>query len=141
MSPFCGYIIRLRPPCATESTLSFDVAFFEPAVQLLRDRCRAARTGTDGLTDERYLRLGLQRVLDGDESGPAFWQTLGDGGTPLPRSTWFDALQSSRRLAVVEEVARESYGQLERRLEGRDWLGAFPELKERAVWAIDGHQI
>ena len=113
-----------------ESTLSFDEAFFEPAQQLLRDRCRAARTGTDGLGDERFLRLGLQRVLDGDESGRAFLQALGDGGTALARTTWFDALQSSRRLAVVEEVARESYGQFERRLEGRDWLGEFPELKQ-----------
>jgi len=124
-----------------ESTLSFDEAFFEPAVQLLRDRCRSARAGTDGLSDERYLRLGLQRVLDGDESGRAFLQTLGDTGTALARATWFDALQSPRRLAVVAEVATASYGQSERRLEGRDWLGAFPELKERAVWAIDGHQI
>ena len=80
-------------------------------------------------------------MLDGDESGRAFLQALGDGGTALARTTWFDALQSSRRLAVVEEVARESYGQFERRLEGRDWLGEFPELKQRAVWAIDGHQI
>jgi len=88
-----------------ESTLTFDEACFAPAVQLLRDRCRSARTGTDGLTDERYLRLGLQRVLGGDESGRTFVQALGDAGAALARTTWFDSLQSSRRLAVVEEVA------------------------------------
>ena len=29
----------------------------------------------------------------------------------------------------------------ERFLQPRDWLGAFPELAGRAVWAVDGHQL
>lgn len=125
----------------TESPASVDEAFFEPALHVVRNYSRHARDSDDGLGDEQYLRLGLQRALDGDESGRAFLQARGDNGTPLPRSTWFDALQSPRRLRVIEEVATQSYPRFERVLEGRDWLGEFPELGERAVWAIDGHQI
>lgn len=121
--------------------LTIDDQFMEPVLHLLRDYCRNMRPGCEGLSDERYLRLGLQRVLDGDESGRAFLQVLGDDGTPLARATWFDALQSARRLAMVQELATLSYAKFEERLQGRDWLGEFPELAERAVWAVDGHQI
>ena len=124
-----------------DDILTVDDQFMEPALHLLRDYCRSKRPGCEGLSDERYLRLGLQRALDGDESGRAFLQMLGDDGTPLARATWFDALQSARRLAVVQEVATLSYAKFEQQLQGRDWLSELPELKERAVWALDGHQI
>ncbi|MEO6752972.1 MAG: hypothetical protein ABIZ04_12390 [Opitutus sp.] len=42
---------------------------------------------------------------------------------------------------MVAEVATRSYEIFTRYLAQRDWLGAFPELKDRAVWAVDGHQI
>lgn len=112
----------------------------QPALGLLRDYTRGARR--DGaLDDETFVRLGLRRALDGDESGRAFIQARGDSGEALARTTWFDAWQSRRRLGLIEQMAGHSYAVMERLLQERDWLGAFPELGERAVWAVDGHQI
>jgi len=42
---------------------------------------------------------------------------------------------------MVAEVASRSYEIFTQYLAERDWLGAFPELQNRAVWAVDGHQI
>lgn len=112
----------------------------QPALGLLRDYTRGARR--DGpLDDETFVRLGLRRALDGDESGRAFLQALGDVGEAPARASWFDAWQSHRRLSLLEQLASHSYAMMERLLKQRDWLGAFAELKERAVWAVDGHQI
>jgi hypothetical protein len=114
--------------------------FLQPALGLLRDYTRGVRS--DGpLDDETFLRLGLRRALDGDESGRAFLQARGDAGETLARTTWFDAWHSPRRLGLIEQIAARSYAVMERRLAERDWLGAFPELQQRAVWAVDGHQI
>ena len=117
-----------------------DEAFFEPALRLARDYCRQSRE-LEGLSDEEFLRAGIQRVLGQADSGRDFLQSRQDKGEQLARSTWFDALRSKRRGAMVAEVATRSYEIFTRYLTGRDWLGAFPELKDRAVWAIDGHQI
>lgn len=114
--------------------------FLQPALGLLRDYTRGVRDDR-GLSDETFLRLGLRRALDGDESGRAFLQARGDAGEGLARATWFDAWQSRRRLGLIEQIAGRSYAAMERLLGERDWLGAFPELAERAVWAVDGHQI
>jgi len=74
--------------------------------------------------------------------GGLFLQTLADQPKvqTLARSTWFDAFQSSRRLSLIAEVAENSYYHFERELAPRDWLGAFEELKDFPVWAVDGHQ-
>lgn len=124
------------------STLStpVDEKFIEPAVRLVRDYCRTSRP-TPELSDETFVRLGLQRVVETCESGRAFLQERADGGEPVARATFFDALHSPRRLAVVGEVAARSYQQFSRQLGRRDWLDRFPELAQRAVWAVDGHQI
>lgn len=117
-----------------------DASFFEPALRLVRDYCRQRRD-TRELSDEQFLRSGIQRVLAQCDSGRDFLQSRQDGGEALARSTWFDALHSQRRGAMVAEVARRSYEVFTRYLGQRDWLGAFVELKDRAVWAVDGHQI
>lgn len=123
-----------------------DDYFMQPADDLLRHYIRQRRDQTGGLTDERFIRLGITRALEGDESGRAFLQALADrpeaGPDPvLARSTWFDTFQSKRRLALVMEVATTSYRRFERELAGRDWLAGFAELKDLPVWAVDGHQI
>lgn len=81
--------------------------------------------------------------MEGDESGRAFLQTLADQPQvqTLAKSPWLDAFQSSRRLDLIAKVATNSYHHFERVVEDRDWLGAFPELKDSPVWAVDGHQI
>ena len=117
-----------------------DEAFFEPAFRLLRDYCRHRRD-TPELSDEQFLRGGLLRVLGHCDSGRDFLQARQDRGEALARATWFDALHSRRRAALVAEVATRSYEHADRLLQPRDWLGAFPELAGRAVWAVDGHQL
>jgi hypothetical protein len=88
-----------------------DDYFMSPADDLLRNYIRSRCDLGDGLTDERFIRLGITRALVGDESGRAFWQALADrlGADAVARSTWFDAFQSSRRLELLTEVATTSY--------------------------------
>jgi len=123
--------------------VSVDDDFMAPANNLLRDYVRGKRSPEGGLSDERFLYLGVLRSLEGDESGRAFLQGLADRATEqaVARATWFDALQSARRLSILTEVATKSYRHFERELRGRDWLAKFPELKLHPVWAVDGHQI
>ena len=120
--------------------MTVDESFCEPAVRLLRDYCRHRRD-TPQLSDEQFLRGGLHHVLGHCDSGRDFLQACQDRGEALARSTWFDALQSRRRAAMVAEVATRSYEVFDRFLQPRDWLGAFPELAGRAVWAVDGHHL
>ncbi len=120
-----------------------DDYFMAPADDLLRNYIRSGRDLGEGLTDARFIRLGITRALEGDESGRAFLQALADrpGADAVARSTWFDAFKSTRRLELITEVATTSYRRFERELAGRDWLESFPELREVPVWAVDGHQI
>lgn len=121
-------------------TAMVDDTFFEPALRVLRDYCRERRD-TPQLSDEDFLRGGLQRILGQCDSGRDFLQARQDRGETLARSTWFDALHSARRAALVAEVATRSYEIFERDLRTRDWLAEFPELSGRAVWAVDGHHL
>ena len=50
-------------------------------------------------------------------------------------------MHSKRRLALIAEVAEQSYALFSRQLAQRDWLVEFSELSARAIWAVDGHQI
>ena len=115
-------------------------SFFEPALRLLRDYCRHRRD-TPGLSDEQFVRCGLERVLGQCDSGRDFLQSQQDGGEALARATWFDALHSARRATLIAELATRSYEVFDQFLRPRDWLGAFPELAGRAVWAVDGHHL
>lgn len=120
--------------------MTVDESFFEPALRLLRAYCRQRRD-TPQLSDEPFLRGGLQRVLGHCDSGRDFVQMRQDQGEALAKTTWFDALHSPRRAAMVAEVATRSDELFERCLALRDWLGAFPELAHRAVWTVDGHHL
>ncbi len=117
-----------------------DESFFAPALRILRDYCRHRRD-TPELSDEQFLRGGLERILGHRDSGRDFLQACQDRGEALARATWFDALHSRRRAAMVAEVATRSYEVFDRFLQPRDWLGAFPELAGWAVWAVDGHHL
>ena len=121
-----------------------DDDFMAPAERILHDYVRGKRNVKGGLTDSEFLRLGVTRVIEGDESGRAFLQSLADRvdtDLAVARSTWFDALHSKRRLGVLEEMAAQSYRHFEKELSGRDRLQEFPDLRDYPVWAVDGHQI
>ena len=128
----------------TDLNITIDEAFLAPAFRILHDYVRRRDRQDGGLSDEHFLRLGVTRALEGEESGRAFLQALADRpeeDLAVARSTWFDALKSERRLKVLQEVATQSYRHFERELAGRDWLESFPELAIHPVWAVDGHQI
>ena len=123
--------------------ITVDESFAQPAVDILNCYVRNVYTNPDGFSDERFLRTGLRRALDGDASGRAFLQAIADApaSTPLARATWFEAFHSQRRLGILRDVATQSYRRFEALLARRDWLENFPELKEHPIWAVDGHQI
>lgn len=123
-----------------DANTTVDEQLLEPILALVRNYSRCTRQ-TPELADAAFVRLGLQRVLETCESGRAFLQERGDAGETVARATFFDALHSQRRLALIAEVAEQSYVQFSRQLAQRDWLTEFPELRGRAVWAVDGHQI
>lgn len=125
---------------AADHTITVDESFLDPALRLVRDYCRNRRD-TPELSDEDFLRSGVLRVMGQCDSGRDFLQAQQDRGVALARATWFDALHSRRRGTLVAEAATRSYEVFRRFLADRDWLGAFPELRGRAVWAIDGHHI
>jgi hypothetical protein len=115
-------------------------AFLAPALRLVRDYCRSRRD-TPALGDEPFVAAGLHRVLGQFDSGRDFLQATQERGTDLARATWFDALHSVRRGGLLGELAHRSYAVWGAALRGRDWLGAYPELRGRTVWAVDGHQL
>jgi len=117
-----------------------DEDFMQPVLGMLNGYVRGVREG-GALDDRAFVRFGLRRVLDAAESGRAFIQARGDAGDTLARSSWFDALHSARRLSLLDQLARGCYEMMHRFLRKRDWLGAYCELRQRAVWAVDGHQI
>jgi hypothetical protein len=125
------------------NAVKVDEDFMAPVNDLLEDYIRNKLERDNGLSDQRFIHLGITRSLEGDESGRAFLQALADhqDGRDVARATWFDALQSKRRLGILTNVATTSYRHFERSLKGRDWLEAFPELRLHPVWAVDGHQI
>lgn len=113
---------------------------FTPALGLLNEHCRNRRN-TPELSDECFLCEGLLRVLGQWDSGCDFSQACQDEVEELARATWFGALHSGRRAALVAEVATRSCYRFDQYHMPPDWLVEFPELTGREAWAVDGHQI
>ena len=87
-------------------------------------------------SDEDWVRLGIQHVLERVESGRAFLQEHGPRFNYQPsRSNYFAAQSSPRRLALVRDINRR----LLTAAALPDHLAAFPELKNYQCFALDGH--
>jgi hypothetical protein len=87
---------------ATTSTVN--QAFFEP-LQGLTARSPASQPCPE-FSDEDYLRLGVQRVLENSESGRAFLQEHGVRFENTPElGNYFKALRSPRRGEVLGDVS------------------------------------
>ena len=96
------------------------------------------------LTDQRFVRLGINRVLQKHDSGRDYLQNLKEcGDDPVARATFFDALHSSRRCTMVEEAAQGLERVLRWEMEQAkvDYLADFAELDSYRVLAGDGHTI
>lgn len=88
------------------------------------------------LSDEDWLLYGVQRSLEAIKSGRDFLQKIGmlSGGV----STYFDSLQSKRRLSLVKDVCARVEISLANC--SHDLIEEFiPGLDSYDVWAGDGH--
>ena len=111
----------------------------QPAAEVLGDYVRDVRRG-GAFDDPMFVRCGVRRVIGHSDSGRDFLQhfrEVADG--TLARATFFDSLHSRHRRDLLArlntEVVRRGRGQLP------DLLAPFPELKGRAVLAVDGHHV
>lgn len=121
-----------KPPPST----TVDQAFFQP-LNGLAAQSEHARPCPE-FSDEDFLRLGVQRVLESSESGRGFLQEHGVRFENEPGcANYFAALQSSRRGAVLREVNLALVAATDSVLEDR--LGDIPELARYECFALDGH--
>lgn len=113
--------------------------FFAP-VELALSAAKFRRNCPE-FSDEEYLESGISRVIAQVQSGRDWVQRLRmwmDSG--LTVCNFFNTLKSSRRLALVEEIADHVRDQLDvGAKEGRDPLSEHDELAGFAVYASDGH--
>lgn len=106
--------------------------FFAPMLSALVG-ARNARL-CESYDDEKFLRLGVTRVLSDLRTGRGFLQQVAALLPESPkRSNFFEALKSERRLALVGEVTSRVAASVPD-------CGAFPpELADYQVFAGDGH--
>lgn len=89
-------------------------------------------------SDQSFVHLGVQRVLESSESGRAFLQEHGVRFENTPDSAnYFAALQSPRRGALMGEVSLALVAAANPVLHDR--LADIAELKNYACFALDGH--
>lgn len=119
---------------ATDNSITVNEAFFEPLTGLVETSPHTRPCPE--LSDEGWLRLGLQRVLEPVESGRAFLQEHGPRFAKTPcRSNYFYALASERR----RDLARDVNLRLIARTALPDRLEEIPELGKYECFALDGH--
>jgi hypothetical protein len=119
-----------------KKSTSVDQVFFEP-LNGLADASPCARPCPE-FSDEAYIHLGIQRVLEMSESGRGFLQEHGLRFENTPGlSNYFAALKSPRRCAVIGDVSRALLIAANARLQKR--LADIPELASYECFAADGH--
>lgn len=110
-------------------------AFFQPLAGLAEQSNHSSPN--PDFSDQHYLSLGVQRILESSDSGRGFLQEHGGRYAAPTLSTYFYAFQSQRRLEMLSEVSRiflvAASGQL------RDRLAQIPELHGYGCFAMDGH--
>lgn len=109
------------------------------------EQCTRHHTRTcHGLPDITFIFACLKRVISQNQSGRDFLQFLHDvEDQNVPRSTFFEALKSQRRLHAVSEMSHLYHKLLSNHLtaKGIDHLAEFPELANYEVFSADGHFI
>ena len=119
-----------------DSAPTVEAAFCQPLNGLSATRVHALLCSE--FTDEDFLRLGVQRVLELSASGRAFLQEHGGRFTNPPgHSNYFAALQSERRRDVLRDVHRTLITAANLTLHDR--LAEIPELAGYECFATDGH--
>ncbi len=111
-------------------------AFFQP-LHGLAARSAHARACPE-VSDEHYLILGVQRVLEASVSGRAFLQEHGPRqAQQVNLANYFSTLHSARRCGVLQEVNQAVLATANTQLPDR--LADIPELARYEVFAADGH--
>lgn len=110
-----------------------------PANHILKNFIRGVRD--DGvLSDFSLVRYGVLRTLSQSRSGRDFLQQrLEVHQDGMARSTYFDAFHSQRRGEILGQLNTELIARHRAKLP--DLLANFPELKQLALFAVDGHHI
>lgn len=110
-----------------------------PVDRLLADYVRGVyRDGP--FDDARFVRCGVLRVLSQSASGRDFLQLQHNVfADTIARSSFFDSLHSTRRAGLLAEVNAQLVRRQASQLD--DLLAGFPELKNRPVYAVDGHHL
>jgi len=120
----------------TKNSNTVDETFFEP-LNGLAAASPHARPCPD-FSDEDFIRLGVQRVLEMSESGRGFLQEHGVRFPNTPgHSNYFVALGSPRRRQVTQDVSLALVSGANLRLHDR--LAEIPELARYECFAADGH--
>ncbi len=89
-------------------------------------------------SDEDFLHLGVQRVLEQSESGRGFLQEQGPRFEHTPKhSNYFAALHSPRRCSMLRDVSEALLKKADALLP--DLLADIPELEGYECFALDGH--
>lgn len=98
----------------------------------------------EGLPDTLFIQACLKRVITQNRSGREFLQSLHEVDNQMvPRSTFFDALKSLRRLFTVRQTSQLYHDFLSNQLAstGIDYLAEFPDIDGYEVFSADGHFI
>jgi hypothetical protein len=88
--------------------------------------------------DDVWMHMGVQRVLEGSESGRGFLQEHGlRFDNPPGYDNYFASLRSERRRDLAREVNGRVIAMVEAQVADR--LAYIPELAKYACFAADGH--
>ena len=110
-----------------------------PVVHILDNYVRNVHRG-GSLDDQRFIRLGVLRVLSQATSGRDFLQSAREiHGEDVARSSFFDSFNSVRRRDQLAEINAQIV--LRNLSAQQDLLAAFPELRDVPIFAVDGHHV
>jgi hypothetical protein len=120
----------------TKNPATVNAAFFQPLAGLVA--ASPYHRPCPEFSDEDYLDLGVQRVLESSESGRGFLQEHGLRFESTPKlANYFAALNSLRRCDVVRDVNLALVTLANDTLYDR--LAKIPELANYECFAQDGH--
>jgi hypothetical protein len=102
------------------------------------------RRNCSSLSDELFIRSGIERVISQNKTGREFLQRCEEMfDIRIPRATFSDAMHSPRRLDIVSQVSLLIYKSLEQELvsDKIDFLQEFKEIEGYDIHSVDGHYI
>lgn len=122
------------------STLTYSPTVHERFFQPLEQALAAASNlwPCPEFPDDVWMHMGVQRVLEGSESGRGFLQEHGlRFDNPPGYDNYFASLRSERRRDLAREVNGHVIAMVEAKVADR--LAGIPELAKYACFATDGH--